>query len=299
MIRLATRPRRLRLVTALAASVALLAAACDNPVDESENKLPYKSEADTGGGDGDAGTCDCLTVGDWYRFDKLAITSIDGEQHPAIGALNPLWSNDIAAHELSILLEVTALTDTEVTFRALDGARIDGTEDQICAITATAGTLTLPRSGCVLGDSTPLSFNVYSGAESFPKNCSTTLPVTHVIPVSKTILAGTVAPSCDAIDGTVPSGALGESALNQICTCILSADDKAEKCGDLDPSYNTGAVCAGCNSKYISLGGLLLNFGEVQWKCTDDEGGRAACIEATWHAARLDASPPECTHSPP
>src|SRR5690606_34987843 len=143
MIRLAMRPRR-DLVIALLVTSLPLAGACDNPVDTTENKLPYQSQADTGGGDADVqvGTCDCLAVGDWYRFDQLAITAIDGEEHPAIPALNAIWTNDIAAKELSILLDVTAVSDTEVTVRAVDGARIDGTDDQICAITDTAGTLT-------------------------------------------------------------------------------------------------------------------------------------------------------------
>lgn len=77
---------------------------CANPVDETKNIFPTKDATNDNGQGADADltadmagdasaaapACDCLKVGDWYRFDTLVLKSIDGDpEHLVIGALNP------------------------------------------------------------------------------------------------------------------------------------------------------------------------------------------------------------------
>ncbi|TNF36869.1 MAG: hypothetical protein EP329_04530 [Deltaproteobacteria bacterium] len=279
-------------------SLALLAlGACSNPVDDSENKLPYLSERDTAVADDvDAtdGGCGCLAVGQWYRFDALVLTSLDGGEHNVIETLNGLWAADISHNELNIMLEVTAVSDSEVTFRGAVGARVDGTED-VCVIDASSQTFVFPRSGCSLGPSAPASINVYAGTETYPKNCSTTLPVKHAIPVDGAVLEGRLDDACEGIhDGDVPAGVLGQADLGQICTCLLLPNDPAEKCGALDASYGPDGACPGCNDSYQSLSNLLTAFGEVSWSCQTTTGNPATCLTATFSAARLADAPASC-----
>lgn len=279
--------------------VALGLGACTNPVDTRENIFPPRdsgtvtevdvpSEVETV-----EAACDCLAVGQWFRFDTLALTSIDGGKHPVLPTLNELWKSDIAGNELNILFEITALTDTSLTARVVNGARIDGSQD-ICQLAGTAVTLEFPRSGCELGVSAESAFNVYAGTETYPKNCTTTLPVKHAIPVSRARLSGTFSDTCDAIvGGKVPSGGLGQAELGQICTCLLLPGDPAEKCGALDASFTT-APCVGCNKGYKSLSELLTAFGDVGWTCQTETGTPAACLTADYSAVTLGAAPAEC-----
>jgi len=274
--------------------------ACSGPVDSSENKLPYRSEEVTpindtsSGGGGETGTdasstaCDCLTVGRWYRFDSLALTTIDGKDHPVIPTLNGLWGSDIAALELDIMLEVKAVSAASVTMRVMNGARIDGTQD-ICSFPATAVEVVFPRNGCSLETSAESAFNVYAGTETYPKTCSTTLPVKNAIPVARARLEGTVSDDCGAIlTGKVPSGGLGQNEIAQVCTCLLLPGKPAEDCGLLDPSFNASS-CVGCNPKYQSLGALLTAFGEPDWSCQTESGTPAACITADFTAVAIGA----------
>ena len=240
------------------------------------------------------GGCECLTVGRWYRFDSIALTSIDGKDHPVIPTLNSLWQSDIDGNELNILMEITAVTATSVTARIQNGARVDGTET-ICTLAARAIEVDFPKSGCRLETSDEAGFNVYAGTETYPKNCSTTLPVKHAIPVAKARLAGDVAADCSGIlNGKVPSGGLGESELGQICTCLLLPGEPAEECGALDPGFTT-APCVGCNGSYQPLAQLLTAFGAVDWSCTTEGGGRAACLTADFTAKAMDTAPVECS----
>lgn len=281
----------------LLASLAL--GACSNPVDSSENTLPYQSELDTGGGDdvdvnSSVDGCACLAVGQWYRFDGLALTTLDGGEHNVIETLNTLWQGDIAKNELNILVEVTAVSDAEVTVRGRVGARVDGTED-ICAIDSSAQDFVFPRAGCVLKPSAPASINVYAGTETYPKNCSTTLPVKHAIPVDGAVLEGRLDEACEGIhDGNVPAGVLGQAELGQICTCLLPANKPAEACGAPDATYAPDGACPGCNANFQSLSALLLAFGEVSWSCQTTAGNPATCITASFSAARLPAAPSLC-----
>ncbi|MBL8786638.1 MAG: hypothetical protein JNJ59_17165 [Deltaproteobacteria bacterium] len=285
-----------RLVFPGLAAVLSVAPACSNPVDTAENELPYLSEQDT---TPDAevevtGECDCLTVGTWYRFDTLALVTIDGEEHPVIPTLNNLWKSDIEVLELNVMMEITDLSATEVKVRVLNGARVDGTQT-ICGLPDSAVELTFPREGCRLGTSSESSFNVYAGTLDFPKTCSLQLPVENAIPVAKARLAGSVVEECGRIaGGTVPNGALGQAELGKVCTCLLLPGAQAEQCGALDASYEV-APCLGCNANYQSLGGLLNAFGEPAWNCTTEDGAPAACITATWSAVRLEAGPADCS----
>jgi hypothetical protein len=292
------------LVSGLAALAIAPLAACDNPVDTSENVLPWVSEADvpgdtsadttpSDGADADEGACDCLTVGKWYRFDTLALTSIDNAEHPVIPTLNGLWQADIDALELTIMIEVTEVSASEVKTRVVNGARIDGSQT-ICALDATAVEVVFPRTGCTLATSNPSAFNVYAGTLDFPKNCSTTLPVKHAIPVAGARLSGTLSDDCGAIlTGKVPAGALGQDELGKICTCLLLPGSAAEECGALEPGFSE-TVCVGCNANYQSLSQLLTAFGEVSWSCQTEGGAPAACLTADFTAKAMDTTPASC-----
>lgn len=290
-------PPRLRVVFAVLAALALLGA-CSNPVDTSENKLPYQSELDTAVADSDADAsnagCGCLAVGQWFRFDALALTSLDGGDHNVIGVLNGFWATDIAANELNIMFEVTAVSDSEVAVLGTVGARVDGTED-ICVIESSAQTFVFPREGCRLKPSAPASINVYAGTETYPKNCSTTLPVKHAIPVDGAVLEGDLDDTCSAIsNGKVPTGVLGQADLGKICTCLPPFGQAADACGALDASYDPAGACQGCSDKYRSLSELLTAFGEVSWSCTTRAGDPATCVTADFSAVRLPAAPSAC-----
>jgi len=279
-------------------SLAFLAlGACSNPVDDSENKLPYQSELDTAStedADVGAGGCDCLAVGQWFRFDALALTSLDGGEHRVIETLNGLWSADIGKNELNIMLEVTALSDSEVTVRGTVGARLDGTDD-ICVIDSSAQDFVFPREGCQLKASAPASINVYAGTQTYPKNCAVNLPVQHAIPVNGAVLEARVTDSCDAIvEGNVPAGVLGQDALGKVCTCLLLGEDQAEACEPLDASYAPDGACPGCNDNYKSLSALLTTFDEVSWSCQTTEGDPATCLTASFSAERLPTAPASC-----
>ncbi len=267
--------------------------ACANPVDTTPNRLPSIDipdtiELDTAPSDASNSGCECLAVGQWYRFDSLSLLTIDGGDHPVLPTLNELWSSDIKANELNILLEIEAVSDAEVTARVVNGARIDGATDY-CELTETAVTLVFPREGCKLLTSAESAFNVYAGTKTYPKSCSTTLPVKHAIPVSRARLEGTIKDDCSGIiAGKVPSGGLAQSALDQLCTCLLLPGQLAETCEALDASY-AEAPCIGCNANYSSLGQLLTAFGDVGWTCQTETGTPAACITADYSATAVPA----------
>jgi hypothetical protein len=282
----------------LALPLLVAVAACANEVDSSENKLPYLSErevVDTAGGDQEVSQtgCECITAGRWYRFDTLALTTIDGKNHPVISTLNNLWQADINGLELSIMLEVSEVSASEIKARVMNGARVDGTQT-ICRLEHTVVDVTFPRSGCRLEASNESPFNVYAGTETYPKNCSTTLPVRHAIPVSRARLEATVSDDCGRIiGGKVPSGGLGQAELGKICTCLLLPGAPAEDCGALDQSFDANA-CLGCNAKYQPLGQLLNAFGEPEWLCTTESGAPAACLTADFTAIAMEAAPDPC-----
>lgn len=277
-------------------------AACSNPVDSAANELPWLSEREvvdevevTPEEVSPVGCDDCLTVGRWYRFDTLALTTIDGKEHPVIETLNGLWAADITDNQLDIMLEVTAVSATELQARVMNGARIDGTDD-ICKLPSTSVELVFPRSGCRLERSNESPFNVYAGTETYPKNCTTTLPVHHAIPVSRAQLEGTFSEDCGRIiAGKVPSGGLGQLELGETCTCLTLGGKPASDCAPLDASYvNDNGKCDGCNANYKELGQLLEAFGTVDWLCKTEDDRPAACLTADFTAVAMTGAPPDC-----
>lgn len=270
-------------------------AACDNPVDNSVNELPYLSEQETVEDvvqEVVIGECECLAVGQTFRFDALAVASINGEDNTVIGILNTIWATDIESLELDILVDITAVSDTEVTARVYNGARVDGTQT-ICAFEDSAVAIVFPRDGCELKASSASDFNVYGGTEDFPKTCAPALSVKHVIPVVDAQLAGIVASDCSGIsNGTVPAGALRQADTSRVCTCLAST---AEGCGTHDPEYASAEnKCVGCNANYQPLDTLLNTFQVDPDACTTSGGDPAACLTATWSAVTF-AKPEACT----
>jgi len=269
----------------LSLAVGLVAVACSNPVDTSENVFPQDtSEPD----DGEIGTCDCLEAGLWYRFDALGLTEIDGVEHPLLPLLNGLWETDIDALDLNIVMEVVAVDAAEVSVRIVNGARVDDTQT-ICTLDETVIETTFPRSGCLLEASSPSSFHVYAGTVDFPKNCSNQLAVKHAIPVGQARLEGRVRNDCGAIlQGRVPAGVLGKADLGRVCSCLSSPPSD---CAPLDPTHDPAGPCEGCNGNYQALDGFL----QTDFTCETEDGAPAACVTATWRAALLDAAPASCT----
>jgi hypothetical protein len=282
--------------------IALLTAglmACDGDAEMTANILPWVDagaavEPDTGdttGGTG--GVCDCFTEGMWFHFDSMVLETIGGGDHPVIGTLNTLWAADISKSELNILFEVTSVTATNIEFRAMNAARITDTASDLCLLPNTEATFAMAREGCSFSESAESSINIYAGSVDNPKNCSTVLPVPHAIPVDRAVLSGEFSPTCDAItSGVVVSGALEETALDQVCACLLLGDEMAETCGELDPNYE--GDCPGCNDGYQPLGTLLNAFGPVAFDCESASGAPAACITASFTASRWDTPLENC-----
>ncbi len=293
---LLTLQRSSRFLVATIASLSLLVG-CSGEVDNSDNVLPFvtgdasddTAAPDTASDSVDSGSCDCLVPGLWFRFDSLALASIDNDpEHPVIPTLNGLWGADVEALDLNILFEVTAVTPTSVTVRGVNGTRIDGTSE-ICEQPSSSVEYVFPRNGCLLETSPEASFTVGGGTLMHPKTCAFDLPVQHAIPVGRAKLSGRVTETCDAIvDGFVPGGGLGEAELGKICTCLVLPGADASECGVFDPDY-AGAGCAGCNSKFQPLTGLLNAFGAPPYTCVTDDGDPAACITANYTAAAMDA----------
>lgn len=287
---------------------------CENKQDASANVIPVidariadDSVADvaadvTGVADAtDAGAvtpCDCLQVGQWFRFTELKLLTLDGGAHPVIGTLNNLWKTDIGHFELNFYFEVAEVSDSHVKFRVVNGARIDD-KGNTCLLDANSSLDTTvmmehPRQGCHLKPSTNAAINVYAGTPTNAKNCAPALPIKHAIPVRGAALECNVAPDCSALnDGMVLSGNFSKAALGKICTCITLGDQNADTCGVLDPKY-ASSECAGCNDKYQSLSALLDAFGELKYECTGDDGGPAVCLTASYHGVRIPTPPPSC-----
>ena len=301
-----------------AALVLLLALpACENEIDTSRNVLPARDDGknehvDTNGGTGDAAdaggdaaavtSCrDCLVPGTYYRFDVLALTSIDSNPaHPLVDVLNNLWVADIERHELNVMFRVEEVGEEKVTFKALNAARQQA-NGEMCLLPQTEVPMILPLEGCDFKESEKTSINIYAGDETHPKNCSTTRTPKHAIPITEVILTARITPDCSEIkDGTVITGGMPQAAIGEICTCTLpSMDDHADACGELDPSFvetTSSNPCPGCNAKYQNLLKLLRAFspGGLNAACDDGFGNASVCIGARFNAKRIDFTPPVC-----
>lgn len=289
-------PRWIQLVAlllALSGCNIVTGEAATSPTDGTENKL---NTGDTGqtavDGGATGGECNCLKEGDWYRFDALSVVTLDNGKHNVIPILNNLWKQDIIGKELNFFFQVQKVTATEVTVQVINGARVNGTKDQVCLLPYTAAQLTHPRAGCALKDSKPSSMNVYAGTEANKKNCAPALKVPHAIEVRNAIMRTEFSSDCSkVIKGEVVEGALAQASLEKTCTCV-NPGQGAETCGEVDPSFK-GNDCDGCNSKYQNLKTLLQNFGELAWKCEVD-GKPAACLVGKYTAVRIDKAPDLC-----
>ncbi len=277
----------------------LAQAGCANELDTTLNVLPSSSKpdvaADTGPDTGPIGTCDCATVGDWYRFTELAIDTLAGEVNPLLTILNELWRNDIKAHSLNILVEVVEVTETEVRLRAVSGARVGGPgSEEVCLLAGTEFEVIHPRSGCRLEGSQPTGINVYAGSTDKLKNCAPGLAPEHAIPARDLALEATVANDCSGlVGGKVASGVITEAALDSVCSCLKP---ELEACSDLHPGYvGPQNKCGGCAKDFQHLKGLLgVAGGITEYACTSLAGEPALCITAHFAAERLATSPSPC-----
>ena len=272
---------------------------CSNPTDDSENYLPVPTKGgDGGGGPVACGKCDCLKAGTWYRFNELSLTSLDGyTEHGLMNNLNDLWKADIAANQLNFFMEVKDVSDTEVTMRVVNGARL-ADKEELCLLDYTSVLVVHPRNGCCLGASKTTAMNVYAGTDANPKNCAPSLPVKHAIPVGNAVLDTVVlndaVDGCDEVSGTVLSGTLAVESLENICTCLSGV---AEKCGTPDPSFVDGKElgCAGCNSNFFNLMTFLKVYPpKLGFNCSSADGKPAACLTAHFSGLKIDAPPPDC-----
>ena len=282
--------------------VMALATGCENELDETPNVLPSNDmmvvDAAPPPPDGGATCTDCVAVGTWYRFNKLTVDSLDGEQHPVISILNPAWDRDVQGFELNILFEVTAIDEGSVTLRAINGARVG--EDEICTIPATAVELAMifgtDDGPCHLASAEAASINIYAGTPEFTKNCAPNRAVPNSIPVEQVRLTAELSPDCTRIlGGKVLEAGIPADAMDEVCTCAAGLAGSADACGALDPEHmNMDGSCLGCNAQYQSLGQLVSMFGELNKGCLTADGDPAICLEASFEAVQLEASPPEC-----
>ena len=249
--------------------------------------------------------CKCIQVGDYYRFSALQLTSMDGSPDFAVlPVLNSLWQSDVDGYELNILLQVAAVSATDVTWQVVDGARV-GTTQEPCLLPPTQTTIHQKRNGCQLLDSDAGALNLYAGSQQHTKNCGSlagsSLGVDNTIPLRGVVLNGTMHADCSAIDsGTMQSAAIAKDALFKLCTCQTLPGQTSDVCAPPDPSYkdttsSLAGACDGCGPGWQSFGGLLAAFaGDVglQYGCKSDTGGPAVCLTATFAATRLSAWTP-------
>ncbi len=309
------RPVRL----CLAVVALTLAAGCSFDIDESPNLLPeprmvepdVAPVSDTGPTDGDAGepdacvpdesACDCLQVGDWYRFTTLAPSSLGGdERHPLVLTLRNLWARDIERYELNVIFVITALDGDNISLRVMNAARGELGTGEICRLPETAVDLDFvrdPCDRCRVRMERPQRINIYAGTPEIPRNCAPRLDVRHAIPVTNIQLQARISPDCSTLEeGFAQNAGIPEPALPEICTCP-GLNGPAEMCGDIDPEYSDGA-CDGCNGNFQNLQNLMvaLNGGQpMPAECPDEDGVPGVCIDAEFDGARWPmGEPPLC-----
>jgi hypothetical protein len=281
-----------------------LIGACANETDDSPNVMPEVAK-DTGNDEvvpPDTADCThCLKVGNWYRMTTLQVTSLDGDAHPAIPALNPMWEGDLNKFELNLLFEVVAVNDDSVEFRCVSGARV-GADGGICLLEETSVKVVQPVSGCSFLDHPPSTIQVYGGTQEFPKNCAPALPM-HAIPVEEIVLVGTHSGTCSQDDevlaGTL-SGMIRKSAMAAVCSCLAIGTALSDTCGVPDAAYpdkKGDGACAGCNDKFQSLLTLVKAFSggnDLKYTCTTSDNEPAVCLTADYVTTRLETVPAPC-----
>jgi hypothetical protein len=291
---------------------------CENSVNSAANHIPLLSDdagADTCDDSCAPQACDCLKVGDLYRFNTLQLSSVDGNPDFAvIPVLNSLWQSDIDTYELNFIVKITKLTPDTVEVVVTNGARVGDTKKP-CLLPETAATLTFPRKGCDLQDSAPGSINVYAGSQQHTKNCGYLANMTpklgsdHAIPIRGAVLKASVSADCSTIDsGIVLAGSFSKDALFHLCTCQTTPGQNSDVCvapapGPKDSSTIPEGDCSLCGTGWQSLGGLLTAFaGEqgLKYGCTSDIGKPSVCLTATFAAKKIDTAvwlPTECSAS--
>ena len=291
---------RLVVLALTAACTATLLSGCDNPVDTKANYVPLANSAVDVVGDV-SGSCDCLKVGDVYRFTTLHLTSIDGDpDFLVIPVLNSLWKSDIQHYELNFFFTIQAVTPNDITFEVMNGARVGDTQKP-CLMPSTKTTIRFPRKGCQLLDSDTGAINVYAGSAQHTKNCgyltAAGAGVDHAIPIRGATLSGRMADDCSAVtEGVVSAGSFSKEALFRLCTCQTTVGQTSDVCTAPDKSYkdvssNPVGACDGCGDGWQSLGGLLSAFAGdngLKYGCTSDKGGPAVCLTAQFEGGKLD-----------
>jgi hypothetical protein len=326
--------RTLSVAIATVSTAGLFMVGCLSDPTSVQNVFPKKSIVDSDvsllpGGDttsgGDTVTsedvpaappCGCIPpAGSWYRFTGLTVTKLSGADQLVPDSLNLLWSKDIANHELNILFRLDGVTGGKMSLHAYSGARVP-TEagatpppggDAVCYIDSSHFEAGLPATTCQYGPTAGIALTVYSGTKTNPKNCvpgglppQTEVQSYHAIPVSEVNLAAVHTGVCDGtsadyLEGQLV-GSIAKALLDTLCTC---ASDSSDGCGPPDEAYagsGTG-TCAGCASNYSSLHDLLMllnNNKDVTYGCKTKDGSEAACIEATFKAEAMAASPAKC-----
>lgn len=300
----------------LALALFAMAGGCDFPIDETLNRLPDigpldaastdlatgTQPTDDGGPGVDAAieTCDCISVGEWYRFTSLFPTSLGGDtRHPLVFTLKNLWAQDINRFELNVLFQVTAVDGDRLTVTALNAARGELGAGEVCNLPETAVELFFvrdPQDPCIVRMERPQKIHIYAGTPEIPRNCAPALPVRHAIPVTRIQLEARVSPDCSTLtEGKAIAAGIPEPDLARICTCP-GISGPVENCEPIDPGF-VGGGCDGCNANFQNLRDLMvaLNGGRpIEPECPDENGVPGVCIDAAFTAARFDMDPPVC-----
>lgn len=313
---MARHSARLLMVPALL----VVAAGCAFDIDESPNRLPEPrpplpdmplatdgpppTDAEMGVDEPcvpDPSDCDCVQVGDWFRFTSLAPTSLAGDPgHPLVVTLRNLWARDIDRYELNVIFVITAVDGDRISLRVMNAARGELGTGEICRLPETAVDLDFvrdPCDRCTVRMERPQRINIYAGTPEIPRNCAPRLDVLHAIPVNRIQLEAQIAPDCSALtEGFAHAASIPRAALPEICTCP-GLSGPAENCGQLDPAFSENG-CGGCNENFQNLETLMLalNGGEpVPTECPDEDGTPGVCIDAAFDGARWEmGEPPLC-----
>jgi hypothetical protein len=277
--------------------ICLITLACENEIDTTPNVFPpavEQTEVDMDLTPQEPGACDdCLTVGSWYRFDLLALGSLDRGPHPVIAILNNLWEVDVNNHVLNVLFEVRAIEGDLVTIGAMNAAWVNEEEDGYCVLPDTQIEFIFKRDGCSIINEVTAGINIYAGSTSIPKNCSPDGEAVNAIPVRDVTLAADFTQDCSSIiNGSVVSAAIKKSALEETCSCL---NGNLEGCVGPDPDFpgNNFGECQSCNSNYQSLSRQLNTIQQLEWLC-EVNGEQAVCLEGSFSAQQLDFTPPVC-----
>lgn len=280
---------------AIALLMSLICSACENEIDTTPNVFPIATEPSEADMEVvPPGACDeCLVVDSWYRFDLLALDSLDGGPHPVITILNNLWEVDVDKHILNVLFQIRAIDGEFVTVAAMNAAWVSAEENDFCALPETAIEFVFKRDECSIINENPEGLNIYSGSASIPKNCSPDGEAVNAIPARDVILSAEFTADCSSIiNGSVVSAAIKKSALEETCSCL---NGNLDGCVGPDPNYegNRFGECQKCNSNYQSLSRQLNTIQQLEWLCEVD-GEQAVCLEGSFSAQRLDFTPPGC-----